>query len=49
MLLITKKLLLWVGWVTDNLQVQEDFLGLYSVPLIDAEMLVSLVKDVLIF
>ena len=37
---------LFIRWVTDDLQVHEDFLGLYSVPSIDAAMLVSVVKDV---
>ncbi len=37
---------IFVRWVTDDLQVHEDFLGLYSVPSIDAAMLVSVIKDV---
>lgn len=38
-----------VRWVTDDFQVHEDFLGLYSVPSIDEEMLFSVIKDFLIF
>ncbi len=36
---------LFVRWVSDDLQVHEDFFGLYSVPSIDAEILVSVIKD----
>ena len=37
---------LFIRWVTDDLQVHEDFVGLYSVPSIAADMLVSVIKDV---
>ena len=37
---------LFVRWISNDLQVQEDFVGLYSVPSIDANMLVSVIKDV---
>lgn len=37
---------LFIRWVTNDLQVHEDFLGLYSVTSINAAMLVSVIKDV---
>ena len=37
---------LFVPWINDDLQVQEDFVGLYSVPSIDVDMLVTVIKDV---
>ena len=36
----------FVCWINDDLQVQEHFVGLYSVPSIDAYMLVTVIKDV---
>ena len=42
----TEQVTLFIRWVTDDLQVHEDFVGLYSVPSIAADMLVSVIKDV---
>lgn len=36
---------LFVRWVTEDLEVHEEFLGLYTVPSIDAGTLVSVIKD----
>ena len=36
---------LFVHWINDDLQVQEDFVGLYSVHSIDADMLVTVIND----
>ena len=35
---------IFVRWINDDLQVPEDFVGLYSVPSIDADMLVTVIK-----
>ena len=37
---------LFVRWVTEDFEVREEFLGLYSVASIDADTLVSVIKDV---
>ncbi len=37
---------IFIRYITDELEVHEDFLGLYSVPSINAAMLVSAIKDV---
>ncbi len=37
---------IFIRYITDELEVHEDFLGLYSVPSIDAAMLISAIKDV---
>ena len=37
-----------IRWVTDALEVQEDFIGLYSVDRIDAETLFRVIKDTLL-
>ncbi len=39
---------IFIRYITDELEVHEDFLGSYSVPSIDAAMLVSAIKDVLL-
>ena len=36
----------FIRYISNELEVHEDFLGLYSVPSIDAAMLVSVIKDV---
>jgi len=35
-------------WVSDSLKVNEDYVGLYEVPSIDADTLTSAIKDVLL-
>ncbi len=42
----TEQVTLFIRWVTDDLQVHEDFVGLYSVTSIAADMIVSVIKDV---
>ena len=37
-----------IRWVGDNLQANEEFLGLYQLPNIEASMLISMIKDSLI-
>ena len=36
----------FIRYISNELEVHDDFLGLYSVPSIDAAMLVSVIKDV---
>lgn len=36
---------LFLRWVSDTLEVHEEFLGLYHVPTIDAETLTSVIQD----
>ena len=42
----TAQITLFLHWVTDDLQVHEDFVGLYSVTSIAADVIVSVIKDV---
>ncbi len=42
----TEQVTLFIRWVTDDLQVHEYFVGLYSVTSIAADMIVSVIKDV---
>lgn len=37
-----------VRWVSDSLEISEDFIGLYQVPAIDADTLTAAIKDVLL-
>ena len=37
-----------IRWVADNLEVHEEFLGLYHVPSIDAQTLTTVAKDTLV-
>ena len=37
-----------IRWVSDSLQVREEFVGLYQVPAINADTLTSAIKDVLL-
>ena len=42
-----EQLTLCLRWIDDNLEAREDFLGFYNIPNINADTIVSVIKDVL--
>ena len=36
-----------ICWITNDMQVNEEFIGLYNIPLVHSRTLVSMIKDVL--